>query len=223
MNAFVASAVQAAPVVTTSAGNVAVHGTSESVGEKLTIDGVTFECKAGHWTGTWENGKTTYRLTKVETGCTAAGTGMTTHINTSGCHILFHFEKRHLFPPRPTAWVDYECTENESVTISGTGTSCEVQIGSQTGLKSVEVTNDATDVTMKPNVSGIVGNVTKDGFLCPFSGTGVKPVASGPVLLVLHSQPQAAPFRSRANSPARLARADEWRADARHSSFVVRG
>ena len=52
--------------------------------------------------------------------------------------------------------------------------SCEVQIGSQTNLKSVTTGNSGNNVTAKANVTGIAYTVTKDGFLCPFGGTGAK-------------------------------------------------
>jgi hypothetical protein len=170
MSAFVASAAQAAPVVTTT-GNVGVHGTGESIGEKFTVDGVTTECKTSHYTGTSTAGSSTLTLVPTYTGCTLAGTGLTVHVTTTGCGYLFHLQNKS--GTTYNSKVDVECGASP-IKIEGTGTSCVATVGAQAGLSNVTATNDASDVTIKPNVSGITATVTSDGFLCPFNGTGVK-------------------------------------------------
>ena len=55
-----------------------------------------------------------------------------------------------------------------------TAGNCEVDVGTQTGLGSVALTNNGNHIDAQADVTGITGNVTKDGFLCPLSGTGHK-------------------------------------------------
>jgi hypothetical protein len=171
MSAFVASAAQAAPVVTTSVSPVSVHGTGEGIGQRLTIDGVTTECQVSHYTGTVTNGSSTLTLNPVYTSCALLGTGLTVHLKSNGCGYLFHLLSKS--GSTNNTKVDIECGASP-FQIEGTGTSCEVTIGAQAGLTNVTATNDASDITIKTNISGITGTVTKDGFLCPYSGTGVK-------------------------------------------------
>jgi len=68
--------------------------------------------------------------------------------------------------------LDIECPASNKIII--TAGTCEVQIGTQTGLSKVELSNGSGDINAKANVSGIKYDVTKDGFGCPFSGTGEK-------------------------------------------------
>jgi len=179
MSAFVASAAQAAPVFTASAGTgTAIHGTGESIGEKFTIDGVTTECKTSHYTGTVTNGSSTLTLNPTYTGCTFAGTGLSVHFKTNGCGYLLHLFSK--FSTSYDATLDFECPAGQVIQIEGTGTSCEAAIGAQTGKESVHFTNSASDIVLRPSLNGTISwtsftaNVTKDGFLCPFNGTGTK-------------------------------------------------
>jgi hypothetical protein len=71
----------------------------------------------------------------------------------------------------PTGYAIVCPAEKKMTVVAGT---CEVQIGGQTGLSSVALSNSGTGISMKANVSGIAYTVTKDGFGCPFSGTGAK-------------------------------------------------
>jgi hypothetical protein len=178
MSAFVASAAQAAPVITLTGGEeLSVHGTGESIGEKFTVDGVTTECKTSHYTGLAKAKTSTLELTPEYTGCTLAGTGLTVHVRHRECKYHFALtERAGLHHHR--AHVKIACPAGQSIQIEGTGTSCEATVGetNNTNLTTVDITTDtaAGDVTIKPNVSGITANVTKDGFLCPFNGTGTK-------------------------------------------------
>jgi hypothetical protein len=55
---------------------------------------------------------------------------------------------------------------------------CEATVGAQNGLKSVALANSGNGISMQANIGGIAYTVTKDGFGCPFSGTGAKTGAS---------------------------------------------
>jgi len=174
MSAFAASAAQAVPVATTSAGpSVSVHGTGENIGEKFTVDGVTTECKTSHYTGTATNGSDTFELTPTYTNCTLAGTELVVHVTHEGCK--FHFTLTERVTTIYRAHVKIVCNPGP-IRIHATGVSCEATVGAaeNENLTTVDITNDATDITIKPTVTGITATVTKDGFLCPFSSVGHK-------------------------------------------------
>jgi hypothetical protein len=174
ISAFLATAAQGAPVFTTSAGTVGVHGTGEGIGEKFTIDGVATECKTSHFAGTVTNGSSTVVLNPSYTGCTLAGTGLTMHVKTNGC--AFHYTLTEVAGTTYRAHTKITCPTAAPIQVEGTGTSCEYTLGpaANENLTTVDLTKDATDLTIKPTISGITATVTKDGFLCPYSGTGVK-------------------------------------------------
>jgi hypothetical protein len=68
-----------------------------------------------------------------------------------------------------------KCT-NPAQPIRVTASTCEATIGEQSPGGHITITNNTGggDVTIQANVSGINYTVTKDGFGCPFSGTGAK-------------------------------------------------
>ncbi len=168
MSAVAASAAQAAPVIT---GSGAVHATGEKIGEQFIIDGVTITCSVSHYTGTLTNGSSTLRLTPTYTEC-SIGEAIPATITTHECHYLFHFSKKDAGSVY-TSNIDVECT-GKPITIVSTNPKCVMVVASQAGLGTVEGTNDATDFTIRPTVSGITGTVTEDGFLCPFTSVSVK-------------------------------------------------
>jgi hypothetical protein len=188
ISAFLASAAQAAPVFTTSVSPVYVYATGESIGEKLSIEHVITECKTSHYTGTATTNSSTLTLTPTYTGCTLAGTGLTVHVTTTGCGYLFHLQNKS--GTTYNSKVDIECGANP-IKIEGTGTACVATVGAQTGLSNVAYANYAFDVTNEPSVGGIKATVVTDGFLCPFSGTGVKTggtyTSEGPITLTASS------------------------------------
>ena len=124
--------------------------------EASTVGGVTAEYKG--------NG---------ENQCEAFGLSATVSMN--GCTYTFHDTNVVTVGVEHTGTVDLVCPAGKAVTlIYGT---CEVQIGSQTGLGPVVYRDDGTTnhLTLNPNVSkAITYNKTKDGFLCPLNGTGEK-------------------------------------------------
>jgi hypothetical protein len=66
------------------------------------------------------------------------------------------------------------CPAGKSIEI--TVSTCAFHYPPQTGSGSVDFTNDTAggDITMQATVSGLKYVVTKDGFGCPFGGTGEK-------------------------------------------------
>ncbi len=175
MSVVVASAAQAAPKVTITAGaTVSAHATGVEIGEEFKIDGVGVTCKVSHYTSTVENNGETIRVTPTYTEC-KVGEAIPAVITTHECHYLFHLTEKvaeNVFK----AHADVECTNSKKITIVSTNPKCIMEVGSQTNLTTGEITNNAakTDVEIKPNVTGITGTVVEDGFLCPFTSTGVK-------------------------------------------------
>lgn len=125
----------------------------------INTEGGKVEC-ASHFSGTLAKASTSVTLTASYTECQAFGFASATVI--MGCDYVFHV----------TGAVDIECPASNKIVI--TAGSCEVQIGTQTGLSKVELSNGSGDISAKVNLSGIKYNVTKDGSGCPFGGTGEK-------------------------------------------------
>lgn len=69
--------------------------------------------------------------------------------------------------------VDLTCEAGEGP-ITITSATCELQIHGQKGLSKVDLSSNGTDISMQMTVTGTNYTVTKDGFGCPFSGTGAK-------------------------------------------------
>ncbi len=171
MSAIAASAGQAVPVIT---GSGSIHATGERVGEQFTIDGLTFTCGVSHYSGTAVHNSSTLRLTPSWTEC-KLGEAIPLAITTHECHYLFHGTQKDTVPSvKFTAHMDIECTGGKPITIVSTSPACKMEVNSQTNLTTVEITNDATDLTIQSNLAGITATVTEDGFLCPFTSTGVK-------------------------------------------------
>ena len=158
MSAVVATAAQAQ--FTASSYPTAATATSPKGNDDFKTEAGSVECKGHFAVAALTEASNTVTVTPTYSECIAFFFSATVHMN--GCDYVFHNNGE----------VDLECPEGAAVTI--TAGPCEVDIPPQTGLKSVAFTNDATDITVKSTTKGITYNVTKDGFLCPFSGTGHK-------------------------------------------------
>jgi triacylglycerol lipase len=139
--------------------------TGQNEGEHvLTAEALTVKCKTATLAGELTEEREALELTPTYSECTASGVAAT--ITTEGC-------KYKLNPGTKT--MDIVCPAGKVIKIvSGT---CEAQVGGQTGLSSVEyVLNEGPPetVTLKANLGKIKYTKTKDGFLCPFNGTGAK-------------------------------------------------
>lgn len=158
MSAVVASAASAQ--FTADSYPKTVTAVSELGNDVFKIDNASVECK-GHFEGTASEASTTLTVTPVYSNCKAFGFASATVVM-NGCDYVFHSNGE----------VDLECPAGNSIVISAGN--CEVDVGTQTGLKTVGLANNGSHVDVKADVGGITGTVTKDGFLCPLSGTGVK-------------------------------------------------
>jgi len=159
---LIAALAPSAGAIKFSASSYPATLTAESAkgNDALTTEGGKVECNT-HLSGTLSGESETASLTPTYTECSAFGFVSAT-VKTTGCTYVLHANGE----------IDLECTTGNKVVI--TASTCEVQVSSQTGLKSVHLTNGAGNLSAKASVSGIAYTVTKDGFLCPFSGTGAK-------------------------------------------------
>jgi hypothetical protein len=158
MSAVVASAASAQ--FTANSYPTTVTATSALGNDVLTVDGSSTECSV-HYEGTLSEASTTLTVKPTWTNCKAFGFASAT-MNTNGCDYVFH----------SGGSLDIECPVGKTITL--VGGNCEVQFGTQTGLKSLSLSNGHPHINAQFNVSGITANVTKDGFLCPLTGTGHK-------------------------------------------------
>ncbi|HST68763.1 MAG TPA: hypothetical protein VLI94_03790, partial [Solirubrobacterales bacterium] len=97
-------------------------------------------------------------------------------VTTSGCAYVLHLGEQ-TAEDKFTSTFDIACEAGKAIKV--TAGNCEIEITAQTGLKSVALNSDTEalpkpDITFDPEVSGLAYTVLKDGFLCPFGGTGAK-------------------------------------------------
>jgi hypothetical protein len=125
----------------------------------IKTEGGNVEC-ASHLSGTLSAASSSVTVTASYTECQAFGFSPATVA--MGCDYVLN----------ATETLDIECSASNKIII--TAGTCEIQIGTQTGLSKVEHSNGSGDIDAKANVSGINYTVTKDGAGCPFNGTGAK-------------------------------------------------
>jgi hypothetical protein len=153
---------------------ILVHGTSAAGTETFTTEAGTLEC-AGTESGTLTEASQTLRVHPTYSSCKAFGfLGAT--VTTTGCDYVSRIttEVPGTSPRIYQAHVDLKCEAGKAITlVAGT---CEVTIGEQTGLTTKDYVNDPTTtaVHVVKTLGGIVYVVVKDGFGCPFNGTGAK-------------------------------------------------
>jgi hypothetical protein len=143
--------------------------------EQVTIgsEAGTIKCSETTVSGTLEEGPNgAVALTPTFKSCTAFGIAATIVVN--GCQLVGHSGAEtgsEIF----AGTMDVTCPAEKAIVI--TTATCEMQIGPQTGLSSLTLT-DETGGTRKVGVgfglTGVAYTVTKDGAFCPFSGTGAK-------------------------------------------------
>jgi len=179
MSAVVSSAAQAVPSFTCSAYPCSATGENKAGSETFTTPGGTVQCDS-HFTvekyrtttgeGVPSPGSPTVTVTPKYTNCVAFGfLGATVSMN--DCDYEFHATEQ-LGAGHYVHHVYINCPTGKAITIvAGT---CEVTVGTQS-LTDVTTLNLAGgSVTVVPTVKNITMNVVKDGFGCPFAGTGHK-------------------------------------------------
>jgi hypothetical protein len=134
----------------------------------------SLKCKKATFGGTLAELSESVSLSPTFSECIFLGLAATVVVN--GCNYVVH-------PGEESgsnefgATLDVSCPAGKAIAVTTALPNCEVQVGGQTGLSALKLTDEATGprrVAVKFEVSGATYNVTKDGGFCPFSGTGVR-------------------------------------------------
>lgn len=160
LNAIAGSSPVGATNFTASQYPTAATAESNKGNDDFKTEAGSVECKSHYGTtitGPSEVGGVAASFTE----CSAFGF-LSATVNMNGCIGRVHTNGE----------ADLECSGTNKIVV--TASTCEITVGTQTGLKKVELSNGAGDIIARANISGIAYTVTKDGFGCPFSGTGAK-------------------------------------------------
>jgi len=165
-----AGAAQAIEITSESGYPLNAHGENGSGNEVFTTEAGDVECDSTFTSEVAKDGSE-ITATPTYTNCEAFGFVSAT-VNMESCDYGFDLESEpesHVY----TSKADIECEGEDSIKI--TAATCAAEVGPQSGKSHVlfEWTTD-TDVHAWATVEDIDYTVTKDGFLCPFSGTGEK-------------------------------------------------
>ena len=162
MSAVVASASQAANF---TASSYPASFTTESAkgNDTFKTEAGTVECKA-HFEGSLAAASESILVKPKYTECQAFGLAAEVTVG-ANCYYQFTTSQE----------VHVVAVGGTCVIVIHTAT-CTTQLNPQTGLKTVDLNNNAatTDITAQATVTGIAYEVTKDGFACPYNGTGKK-------------------------------------------------
>ena len=132
------------------------------------IGTVTVECSTSEFgpSAAIAGETTTLAMSAKYSGCKAFGF-LTATINTKTCGYTFHVGEA-----LAGNTTDVTCTTSgDKIQITAALTSCEVQVGEQTGLSEAEYVNKAGKVEVKAKVTKIKYTVTKTGTGCPANNT----------------------------------------------------
>jgi len=172
LGALTASAAMAVPQFTASTYPAQVTGSNTKGSEVFTTEAGKVECDSHFLSTSQAAASSTLTVAPKYSNCDAFFLSAT--VDTEGCTYVFHATelvsagvyKHH---------VDVVCPAGQSIKIVAGGGQCNAEIKGQTGLTSVKTTNLAGGtVTVQPEVTKVAYTVTKDGFGCPFNGTGNK-------------------------------------------------
>ena len=130
-------------------------------GQDFVLEAGTVECKL-NLEGTLTEPSNSVTVIPSYTECKAFGFASAT-VNMNGCDYVFD-----------SSWNTWSilCPAFKSIVI--TAGNCEVTIGAQGWLTPFWASNASGGLWLTPETGSLTYNVTKDGFLCPFSGTGPK-------------------------------------------------
>jgi len=176
MSAVVASAAQAQATTAkfTSMGKypATFTGANGAGQETFKTEAGTVEC-ASSFHGVTGEATQTVEVSPTYTGCVAFGF-LNATVSMEGCKYTFKLTTTLINPHRYQAHVNVHCPAGKTIKI--VSATCEVSIGAQTGLTTVDLQNsaDTKSILVTPTVGGISYTVVKDGFGCPFAGTGAK-------------------------------------------------
>ena len=135
-------------------------------------DSLTVKCGRATFHGTLSAASSTITMVPTYQECVAYGF-LNSTVNFNGCTYLFHAGVE-VSADKHAGSVDIICPSGGFIAIvAGT---CETQIPPQTGLNTNNIENNTSpmDATATGSLTGITYTKTKDGFLCPLTGTGTK-------------------------------------------------
>jgi hypothetical protein len=157
-----------------------LEGQSSKGNLRILTEGGVVECDNA-FSGDLFEASTTVSLGIAFAGCGAFGFVEAT-VKPEGCTFDLHSTEE-VAPGKTAAHADLACSLLRSIKI-GAGT-CSAEIKPQTGLTTVTATNLAGSpktLALTFGIKGLAYSVTKDGFGCPFGGTGSK--TTGEILSV---------------------------------------
>jgi len=170
--ALSANAAQATPLFESTSYPAAVNGSSAEI--VIGTEGGTITCPTTY-EGTLKAASSTVTVTRFTEywGCSLLGlSGMT--VMNNGCTEQFAATQREAADQYKGTYA-ISCPGASGLTYSA-GT-CTVEFPTQSGVKALDlddVTGSPNKVTLDFEVTGLTYVVAKDGFLCPFKGTGTK-------------------------------------------------
>jgi hypothetical protein len=152
---------------------VTVNATSETE-PSFTLEAGKVTCKKSSAAGTLKEPSKTLTLHPTFSECSAFGF-LSATLTTTGCDFVYGVSTE-IATDEFSGTVDISCEKEKAFKI--VTATCEVQIGSQSGLGSVTYVNDpkATPDNFKisDSLTKIKYTNTKDGIGCPLSGVGAK-------------------------------------------------
>lgn len=156
---------------------------------KISIDGSAVECTNVKFSGTLSKPAEQATLHPTFEGCKAFGF-LSATVTSTGCDFVFHVGEVVAETKVPgseyAGTADIACETGKKITI--VASTCEATIGAQSGLGKVAYVNvfEATPEEFRIDFRGMAPTATKtkDGFLCPFSGTGTTSAAVNGKVLV---------------------------------------
>ncbi len=139
----------------------------------ITTEAGTVECSSGVASATLSEASSTLSVSGKASKCNASFGFAETTINENGCTTLVHVKEGS--GDAYTGTADLVCPEGKSVVaVAGT---CEVLVPPQNQSATLQFTNNTGaegTVSVKVSSSNFKYIVAKDGFLCPYGGTGEK-------------------------------------------------
>jgi hypothetical protein len=148
-------------------------GQAASYSNVLETEGGTVECGKATVSGQLSAVSDTLALSPTYSECKGFGFASAS-VATNGCIYQLELEGTRFGSDYP-ATVGVACPEGKSIEI--TANNCTVSIGAQSGLGPAATSTDPANprrVEVEFNLVNLKYTVTKDGFACPFSGTGAK-------------------------------------------------
>jgi len=169
--AVAAGAAQATPAFTAGAYPATAEGASLDM--VIGTEGGPMECESTSFDGTLNGASSTLVLRPFYSRCVIWGGFISYTINNQECNYVLHATEKQ-GADQYGAHFGISCPAGGILWSAGT---CTVEFPPQEGLTTVQVDDDTgapNRITPAFEVTGLKYNVTKDGFACPFKGTGTK-------------------------------------------------